>query len=153
MSLFSFKKSRELVDAAPKIRKLIDMTSPNKPMMNETRSHRRYNRVIPVLISDWSEKGPRLDYTGFGFTTDICDYGFGVISQHFPKTRDNVIGFYQPDIGMQEPWYFQVKIASHRVEPQNYIRLGYQIVTYLNDSEATIVKQLDQKLIQMMSTS
>jgi len=148
--LFSFSKRKQIVDAAPRMRKIIDLTCPNSPQANEVRGSRRYNRVVPVAISDWTPEGADLNNMGFGFTTDISESGFGILTRFFPKTLDNVIGFYLPK-RMDEPFYFRVSYSGYRREPQNYLRIGYSVVEFLNETYSQQVTKITPKLIELMS--
>lgn len=133
IAMFSFGKKDTQVDATPKIRRLVDLTTPNRPVIDDARGSRRYNRTIPVVITEWiADKGPCDEHFGIGFTSDLSDLGFGIITQHRPKSRENVIAFYLPE-DMDVPWYFRVILKTYRKQTIEFHKLGYEVVEFLND--------------------
>lgn len=131
--MFSFGKKDTFVDASPKIRRLVDLTTPNRPVVDNIRQSQRYNRCIPVAIADWDDReGPLVEHVGLGFTTDLSDNGFGVLTQFKPKTPNNVIAFYLQN-DMDIPWYFQSVLTTYRKQPGGFHKLGYSVVSFLND--------------------
>lgn len=122
------------------IRRLVDLTTPNRSMTEDVRKDRRYNRCIPVVIADWDSKdGPNTDHVGLGFTTDLSDHGFGVLTQHRPKTPDNVIAFYLPH-DMTSPLYFVTVLTTYRKQPGGFHKLGYQVTGCMNNESGNKFK-------------
>lgn len=131
--MFSFGKKDTQVDATPKIRRLVDLTTPNRPVLDDSRESRRYNRTIPVMIIEWvPDQGPSDEHLGIGFTSELSDTGIGLITRHRPKTAENVIAFYLPS-DMDAPWYFRVILKTYKKQPGGFHKLGYNVVEYLND--------------------
>ncbi len=150
--MFSFSKRKKTVDAATKVRKLIDLTCPVVIQCEEGRSSRRYSRSLPVMLLDWLPgESPSLQHCGMGFTTDISDRGFCVLTKFVPKLHDNILGLCTVNNAVKEYWFFHVSFKTYRREPQNYIRIGYSIVECLNDDYGSIVNPLIPKLEEFLS--
>lgn len=148
--MFSFGKKEADIDTAPMIRRLVDLTTPNQSMTEDVRKERRYNRCIPVVISDWDPKqGPTTDHIGLGFTTDLSDHGFGVLTQHRPKTADNVISFYLPQ-DMTAPLYFITVLTTYRKQPGGFHKLGYR-VTGCMDNDSGKKYKMDEIVTELLS--
>jgi len=149
--MFSFSKRKKIVEAAPKLRKLIDLTCPNLPASNEDRSSRRYNRSIPVMLTDWEPGAdPTFENYGLGFTTDISDKGFCILTQFVPKQHENILALYTTQDDIKEFWFFHVSFMSYRREPQNYLRIGYSVLEFLNEDFKSITNRLIPKLEELM---
>ncbi len=148
--MFSFGKKDTQVDASPKIRRLVDLTTPNRPVTENARVGQRYNRYIPIAVADWNDsKGPTVDQVGFGFAIDLSDTGIGILTQFKLKTRDNVIAFYLPN-DMDRPWYFQVDLTTYRKQSGGFHKLGYSVVKFLNDKSAKFSK-LDAIVAELLT--
>ena len=132
------------------IRRLVDLTTPNRPMAENVRKAKRYNRCIPVVIADWDSKdGPITDHVGLGFTTDLSDTGFGVLTQHRPKTPDNVIAIYLPE-DMTAPLYFVTVLTTYRKQPGGYHKLGYRVVGSM-DNESGNRSSMDEIVTELLT--
>ena len=151
--MFSFSKRKKVVEAAPKMRKLIDMTSPNLSLgRNEVRHTRRYNRCIPAIISDWDEKkGPDMKDIGFGFITDISDSGLCLLGKYCPKTKDSVIGVYIEQADMPEPFFFHAQFRGYRKEPLDYLRLGFSVEEYLNENYGNLLVDFHNQMVDLLA--
>lgn len=149
--MFSFSKSKKIIEVAPKLRKLIDLTCPNLPASSDDRSSRRYNRSLPVMLADW-EPGtdPTFDNVGLGFTTDISDRGFCVLTQFVPKQHENVLALCTTQDDVKEFWFFHVSFMTHRREPQDFLRIGYSVLEFLNEDYSSITNRLIPKLEELM---
>ena len=150
--MFSFSKRKNVVEATNKVRKLIDLTTPNRPSANDARCAQRYNRCVPVFVADWDKdsRSAILENAGVGFTTDISDTGFSVLTQFCPTVHDNVVGIYLPRMGMLKPWFFHVEYAGYRTEPQGFIRVGYQIVEFLTDNCPEACNRMTRPLVDTL---
>ena len=148
--MFSFSRRKQTIDAAPRIRQIIDATCPNLIAASEQRSARRYNRCIPVVLGEWTNDGPDLEHTGFGFVTDLGDRGFCVLTKFYPKSDQNIIGFFLPNTDMTEPWFFRVNFRAYRNEPQGFIRIGYEVIECLNENFKSQLQGFEQQLYQML---
>ncbi|MFT5302350.1 MAG: hypothetical protein ACI87E_001304 [Mariniblastus sp.] len=149
--MYSFLKSKPIVDAAPRIRRIIDLTTPNMPTVNDGRNARRYNRSISVVIADWDpEKGPDLSRLGFGFTIDLSDTGFALLTQFVPQTPDNIVGFYLPHTEIGEPSYFHVEFIGYSQKVQGFKRISYRVKEFLNENHGCKSSLLTPKLIEIL---
>ncbi|MDB4778166.1 hypothetical protein OAG68_01790 [bacterium] len=131
----------------PKLRRIVDLTTPNKPVPENVRMDQRNNRCIAVAIADWDKrKGPMTDHVGLGFTCDLSDWGIGVITQYTPKTPENVLAFFLPG-EMESPWYFHGFITNYQREPNGFIKLGYNIVEFLDASKCQNMNSIAAELL------
>jgi hypothetical protein len=110
MGWFSFDKRRQVVDLAPYLRRLCDLTTPNAmrlaPDGRGQRSEDRYNRCLPALICPWTERGPVADACLLGLTRDFSDRGIGLVSAENVTSERVVVGFFVRSDVMPEPWFF-----------------------------------------------
>ncbi|MBI1904393.1 MAG: hypothetical protein HYS13_25130 [Planctomycetia bacterium] len=110
MGWFSFEKRRQVVDIAPYLRRLCDLTTPNALHPSAEgggkRSEQRYNRCLPALLCPWTEDGPNADACSIVLTRDFCDRGIGLVSPENVQADQVVVGFWVPSDSMPEPWFF-----------------------------------------------
>lgn len=125
----------------------MDITTPNKPQVNCHRISRRYNRCIPVIFAPWEKDRPILKHVGIGFSNDISDHGFSIITLQGFETGDHeswVIGCWLPHLEMLEPWYFQTEVRNQRGVIQNFQLIGLQVTEFLNADKRKRTMVLDE---------
>ncbi len=132
MNLFGRKQNK---NAAPFIRKIIDLTTPNLTMSNDLRHSRRYNRCLPVVFSPWSHKGHDPEQIGIGVTSDMSDEGFSIITQADMIYQELVVAFYR-DGEMDFPWYFHAAVRTNRSLIPSFNLVGLEIIEFLNEQHA-----------------
>jgi hypothetical protein len=145
-----------MMDASQQVRHLVDITTPNMPKVNCGRFSRRYNRCIPVLFAPWINDRPVLENVGIGFTSDLSDHGFSIITLEGFDTGDCgelVIGFWIPQRDMIEPWYFHTHVRSQRPIIKNFNLIGLEIAEFLNDSKRKRTKVLDDVFTRLIPES
>ena len=52
---------KKTVDLKPYIRRLCDVTTPNLPVLDNSREEDRFNRSLPVIICPWADDKPVID--------------------------------------------------------------------------------------------
>lgn len=136
--MFSFTRRKKLVDASPYMRRIIDLTSPNRPVANDERSEARYNRTIPVVMcpSDASDDLSRLV---MGVTTDLSDSGLGVLYHDAPIEGETLMfSFVIPtdDIDVR---CFIANIETHESK-FGFMRLGLSMAQELKTHDPRVQK-------------
>ena len=146
MKLFGRKQNN---NAAPFIRKIIDLTTPNLTMSNDMRHSRRYNRCLPVVFSPWSNKGHDPEQIGIGVTSDMSDEGFAIITQADMIYRELVVAFYL-DGEMDVPWYFHSTVRTNRSLIPSFDLVGLEIIEFLNEKNRKKTLAFDETVLGLI---
>jgi hypothetical protein len=149
MNLFGRKRSQ---CAAPFIRKIIDLTTPNLTLSNDLRLSRRYNRCLPVAFSPWSKKGHDPERIGIGITSDLSDQGFAIITQGEMVSPELVVAFYI-DGEMDEPWYFHATVRTNRCLLASFNLVGLEVVEFLNEQQRKKTLDFDQTVLGLLGAA
>ena len=148
MNLFGRKQNK---NAAPFIRKIIDLTTPNLTMSNDLRHSRRYNRCLPVVFSPWSHKGHDPEQIGIGVTSDMSDEGFSIITQADMIYQELVVAFYR-DGEMDFPWYFHAAVRTNRSLIPSFNLVGLEIIEFLNEQQRKKTLPFDETVLGLIGT-
>ena len=146
--MFSFCRNRS-EEAAPFLRKIIDLTTPNQTLNTDCRMARRYNRSLPVVYSPWTKKGHDSNYIGIGFTSDMSDAGIGIITQTEIEFSEIVVALFL-ERDMDVPWYFRTQIRTRREPIQGFNHYGLQIEEFLNDKQRKKTRSFDETVWQLL---
>ena len=148
-SLFSRKKS---IDAGPKLRRLMDLTMPNRPVCNDNRGDNRYNRTIPALMCPWMDQKPVVNEASFGISQDFSDNGLRVILFHPPLCDRYLVSFLLKPDDTPEYFHFISEIRDVRTFAGEMKSVGLLVTELADDnllsavSRATIESQLLEQL-------
>ena len=148
MNLFGRKQN---ADAAPYIRKIIDLTTPNMTMSNDLRNSRRYNRCLPVVFSPWSPKGHDPEQIGIGVSSDLSDQGFSIITQADMIYQELVVAFFL-DGEMDVPWYFHAAVRTNRRLIPTFNLVGLEIIEFLNEQKRKKTLAFDETVLGLIGT-
>lgn len=146
MRLFGRKQHQS---AAPFIRKIIDLTTPNLTMSNDMRHSRRYNRCLPVVFSPWSVKGHDPDQIGIGVTSDLSDDGFSIITQADMIYNELVVAFFL-NHEMDVPWYFHAAVRTNRTLIPSFDLVGLEIIEFLNEQQRKKTLSFDETVMGLI---
>lgn len=140
--VFSFLTCKKQHDAAPYLRRLVDVTVPNPPVNSEYRSGRRYNRSIPVIVGPFDPKGRNHDHFQFAMTKDIVDFGLGIITTSELDAREVTIAVWLPADDMVTPYYFRGTVQSCAPMGGPFWQVGIEVKEFLNVEYPKIVESL-----------
>ena len=129
---FDFLKRRKQVDTAPFIRRIIDVTTPNRPMPDDQRFELRYNRTLPVLLHPWVNGKPVFGSTSIGFTRDLSDRGIGLIAISEPTAPQYVVSIWPHHEEIEEPYHFIATLCEARVHALGMWTTGFELDELLN---------------------
>jgi hypothetical protein len=131
--MFSFTARKKTTDFQRLIRRIIDLTVPNKASSEKVSRHEdRYNRTIPALLCPWQDTAPVVHKCAKAITKDFSDRGLGLImSQPFDAT-DVAIGFFLEKV-MPEPWFFLGTQQSNVAIGGDFWLLGIGLKEFMND--------------------
>ena len=121
--VFSFTSRKKQVDLAPHVRRIIDLTTPNRPTANDQRFELRYNRTMPVLMHPWNGR-PDLEKTSIGITRDLSDRGLGLIAIAELKEPQYVVSLWPREL--DEPYHFICWLRDFRALSLGMWNAGFQ---------------------------
>ncbi len=125
-SLFARKKQ---IDASPKLRRIMDMTVPNRPVSNETRGDNRYNRSLPALVCPWDGRSPRVDAHVVGVVQDLSDGGMSVLFQDAPKHKEYLVTLFLSNEEGAEIFQFICEVRDARKFAGNWVLVGFLVTS------------------------
>jgi hypothetical protein len=133
--LFSFKERKKTVDFQRYIRRIIDLTIPNKTDSgNLPRYENRYNRSVPVLLCPWKDDEPLLSETIVAITKDIADRGIGIILTQPFAAETMVLGFCLDEVTALEPWFF-LGVRRHNIAiGGDFWLLGIELTEFISET-------------------
>lgn len=129
--MFSFAKSKQVVDVYPYVRRLCDLSAPNLAV-SERRSEDRHIRAIPALLVPWKDGRPLVNNSVIGLTSDIADRGVGLILHEPFRAESVVVGYWAASDDMLEPWYFLGSICHEQALGGGYRSVGVEFAEFAN---------------------
>jgi hypothetical protein len=137
-----FQRNR-VAEVAPHIRRICDLTIPNKPTPNCHRSEERYNRSLPVIVCPWRDGWPVTNELTVAMTKDLSEQGIGLIRDAPMTTEEVVIGFWLEVDDAAEPSYFRATTQSNQRLGGGYWLVGVALEEYMNRDHREQLKALD----------
>jgi hypothetical protein len=132
--MFSFTARKKRVDFQGYIRRLIDLTSPNRANSEELqRCENRYNRVIPALLCPWEQGAPVVSKAVVAITRDIADQGVGLILNDAFVGQEVVVGFCDWEATSGSPWFFLGTKRTSLPIGGGYWLLGIEFSELINE--------------------
>ena len=147
---FSFLSRKKQHDAAPYLRRLVDLTIPNPPVASEYRSGRRYNRSIPVMVGPFDPNGENQSDFQFAITKDIVDLGLGIITTHELDMDEVTIAFWLREADMETPYFFRGTIQGCTPIGGPFWQVGLGVEEFLNADYPMIVERLTPVVAQLV---
>ena len=141
--MFSFSKRKKKVDMAPFIRRIIDLTTPNKPTIDDQRFELRYNRTMPALLHPWVNNSPDLKRTTIGITKDFCDHGVGMIAISELDEPQYVISIWPQGEDVNEPYHFIANLRDFRKLSLGMWTAGFEFEDLVNSAAAKWLDELN----------
>jgi len=132
--MFSFTARKKTVDVQRHIRRMIDLTIPNRGNSASTdRLGNRHNRAIPVIVCPWKNGKPVSSECIIAITKDVCDNGVGVILNEPSTVEDVVVGFLVYETTAAEPWFFRGKAEHTQAVGGGFWLLGIALTEFMNE--------------------
>jgi hypothetical protein len=144
--MFSFLTQKKRLDATPHIRRLIDLTAPNRPAFegNELRCENRYCRALPILLSPIIDNIPILSESFAGTTQEFSDSGLRLITQE-RLTADEYCASIWPRVPDQlSPLHIVCKTREFQQITANMWSTGLQVMWMLDIEDKLASRKLDQ---------
>lgn len=133
MALFTFRKKS--VDFQRYVRRLIDLTSPNRACSTGTeRFVTRNNRVIPTLVCPWENSTPTISGAVVAVTKDLGDQGIGLVVNHPLNFTDVVVGFCHEEATAGEPWFFLGVRRTSLPIGGGFWLVGIELTEFMNEN-------------------
>lgn len=132
--MFSFTARQKTVEFQRYLRRMIDLTTPNKgTSADKARFENRHNRTIPVLMCPWENRTPIVSKTIVVVTKDIADQGVGVILNDFFAVKDVVVGFCLQDGTATKPWFFLGATQYNVAIGGGFWSVGVALTEFMNE--------------------
>ena len=146
--VFNFMAGGKKSDVKPHVRKLIDLTTPNKPTPDEQRLGWRHNRTLPVLMYDWKDEQPVLDSASVGFTRDLSDHGIGLFATVEPVALQHVISICASETDV---YHFVGSLREVRPFPLGIWIVGYELEGVISNEQwlPELNRRAEQSLLPM----
>ncbi|MEM7478569.1 MAG: hypothetical protein AAF483_26600 [Planctomycetota bacterium] len=141
--MFSFG-SKKVVDAAPVLRRIVDLTIPNAPTADETRSERRFNRTLPLVLTPTKKYTPQLSESVMGVTQDISDRGLGALSLEELPEGEYTVSLWPPGEQFEEPIHLLCMLVNCRPIAHGFWANGFCIQELLNLTYKAKLEKLDE---------
>lgn len=148
-----WKKKIAKVDFTPFVRRLVDLTTPNKLGGEECRATMRYNRSLPTVVIPCLQSKPQLDKLRLGITTDLSDFGIGINLVGIPPQDEVIVAFHLPSVEGNQPWCFQCLVVNSRRTAGDIYHVGCEIADFLNLSQPATVANLTSIVMSALDRS
>jgi hypothetical protein len=141
--MYSFLSGKKRVDFQRYVRRLIDLTSPNRAdCENVQRSENRYNRVIPALLCPWEHETPIISKVVRGLTRDVADRGVGLVLNNTCEADEVVLGFCEREATGGDAWFFLGKRRTNVAIGGGFWLIGIELTEFMNDNWAAQLEPL-----------
>ena len=141
MALFSFRKKS--VDFQRYVRRLIDLTGPNRAHSTGTeRLVTRSNRAIPTLVCPWENNWPTVSKAIIAVTKDLGDQGLGLLLNHPLNFTNVVVGFCHEEATASEPWFFLGMQRTNLPIGGGFWLVGIELTEFMNQDWSTQLEPL-----------
>lgn len=150
--MFSFAQRKKVVDLCPRIRRLCDLTAPNRttPFL-QGRTENRYNRTIPTLLGPWQDNQATADECAVGLTCDISDRGVGLVFSQPFRADSVVVGYWVSSDVMAEPWFFLGNICHNDPIGGGFWKVGIELCEFANANHADSLAALKPLAARLLS--
>lgn len=130
--MFNFRSSKVEVEVAPFIRRIVDLTTPDRPVAEDCRLDRRYNRTLPVVLCPALNGTPNLRESVMALTQDLCDRGIGLTTLEPIPEGEYYVSIWPNNSEQQEPVHFRCDARDSRQIAHGFWATGMQILEVMN---------------------
>jgi hypothetical protein len=143
--MFSFLNRKKRLDAAPHIRRLIELTASNRPMAgHELRCENRYSRSLPILLTPMKDNLPILNESFAGVTQEFSDSGLSLITLECLTADECCASIWSRVTEQQSPLHVVCRTRNSQKLTANMWTTGLQIRWLLDIEDKIIQRNLDQ---------
>jgi hypothetical protein len=133
--MFFFSARKKNVDFQRYIRRLIDLTSPNRGGSGcMERYENRHNRIIPALLCPWEQNTPIVSKAVVVLTKDFADRGIGLVVSGAFDAEKVVVGFCHPAATANEPLFFLGARRTSDPIGGGYWLFGVELIEFMNET-------------------
>ena len=149
--MFSFSARKKSAAAQRYIRRLVDLTIPNRAGLgNMERYENRHNRSIPTLLCPWEQNRPIVSKAIVAITKDFSGQGIGIVLSGAFDAKDIVVGFCLRKVAANEPLFFLGVRRTSVPIGGGFWQLGIEFTEFMNQnwhSELEPLFPMAQKLL------
>ena len=153
--MFSFSARKKTVDFQRYIRRLIELTRPNRGgSASMDRFENRHNRIIPALVCPWEQNTPIVSKAVVAITKDFADRGVGLILSDAFDAKDVVVGFCHEEATAKQPLFFLGERRTSSPIGGGFWLFGIEFTEFMNETwrvELEPLLPMAQKLLQPCS--
>jgi hypothetical protein len=132
--MFSFSARKKSADSQRHIRRLVNLTIPNRAGPNcVDRCENRHNRSIPILLCPWEQNKPILSQAILAVSKDFGDRGVGIILRRGFDAEVAVVGFCHQEATGNEPWFFLGVRRTNVPIGGGFWLLGIELTEFLDE--------------------
>ncbi|MFN3192206.1 MAG: hypothetical protein ACE361_16965 [Aureliella sp.] len=142
--MFGLFSKKTVVDAAPIIRRIIDVTTPNKPFADDTRSDRRFNRTLPVVVSQLKGNKPDPSTAIMALTHDLCDRGLSIVAMEELSDEKYFVSIWPNHETYDEPVTMQCILRNCHPVAHGFWAAGFAVEEVLNIDRRDDIDKITQ---------
>lgn len=131
-------------DAAPLVRHIIDVTIPNKPVANDKRGERRFNRTLPAVMAPIRLGKPDLKRCFMGLSQDFSDHSLAIVTTNPLKIERCFASLWPSSSDFPTPIHLRCRVASCRSLALGFWTAGLVIEDVMNIKHPGLVARLDK---------
>lgn len=125
--------TKKVIDTTPLLRRIVDVTMPNKPVYNDTRMERRFNRTLPLVITPSNNGVPDVKNSLMALTQDFSDRGMASVSLEALNEGEYFVSVWpQHEDFEKEPIHFRCKLCNCRPLAHGFWATGFSIEEVMN---------------------
>ncbi|MEM8734641.1 MAG: hypothetical protein AAGG44_10490 [Planctomycetota bacterium] len=140
--VFGLFSKKTVVDAAPIIRRIIDVTTPNKPFADDTRGDRRFNRTLPVVVSKLKNDKPDASTAIMALTHDMCDRGLSVVAMEELTDEKYFVSIWPTHETYDEPVTMQCILRNCHAVAHGFWAAGFAVEEVLNIDRSDEIEKI-----------
>ena len=132
--------SKEIQEALPVLRRIVDATIPNKPVADDTRVERRFNRSLACVLTPLMKSKPELAESLMAITQDISDRGLSLITMEELTYEEYVVSLWPTEL--EEPAHLRCILANSRRFAHGFWSTGFAIHQLMNQVNRRQMQEL-----------
>lgn len=114
------------------MRRLIDVTMPNKPVCNDTRGDRRFNRSLPLVVTPSVRGKPDIKNSLMALTQDFSDRGIALVALEPLQGEEYFVSVWPTMGDFEEPIHLKCLLANCRNIAHGFWTCGFAIDNVMN---------------------
>lgn len=152
-SLLNMFQKNTAMNAAPTIRRIVDVTTPNKPVPNDARLEMRYNRTLPAIICPSHRGTPDLDSLVIAISQDFSDRGMSAITFEPLEGEEFFFTVWPFDDSFSEPAHFRCSKRASVAIAQRIWSNRFRVEELMNRENRRVVDKLTAVAVKVLRVS